>query len=418
VIKLKIIHTGDLHLGVKFKNVVPRGEIEGFKPINIKNFVNIRTIENFKRAVEYGVKHNIDIFIVSGDIFETIESSLEYHVDFIRSIQPLLDNEIKTIVIGGNHDYIRSARRRVSLALFEEYKSRDLIFKSKVDIAGGFDRDSPYYIKLDDNNVGVILLPYFWVQKSEYPNAVKLYIKKMLRKLNNVDYKILVAHIDVTGAKYRDEDFIGSFRTIEKVPLTYLYPEKFDYIALGHIHIPQMVSYENVWYSGSLNRLNFGEYRDRKGFLYIEVKDRLKVDIIDVDPVKMHVYMIDLDDIEHTWSNISKRIENILEKNDNLDSILKVVIKVRTLNDYRNILNNHGDKIMRLIWRYGAAGIYLKPYITGVSEVSKRYIEEFISGEELLKSSLKDYLMSLPYDKEFKDELYKRALRYLGADNE
>jgi len=414
---MRIIHTADLHLGVKFKNVTPRPKYDRYEQIDLKSFVNRITLENLSYAVEYAIDKNADLFIIAGDIFETIESSLEYHIDLINVLKPLIESDIRTVIIGGNHDYIRSPRRRISLALLEDLKYPNIIFKSSVDIKSDFNRDSPYYINIGGEKVGLILLPYFWTMKSEFQKYVRKYIRKMLEKLESVEYLILVAHIDVTGARYHEDDFIGSFRSIEKVPLHYIHPEKFDYIALGHIHFPQKISEGHIWYSGSLNKLNFGEYKDEKAFLDIEIGRRVRVDKIKVDPVKMKVYKLRMDDIELIWSNIRRRLETVLEDSDPINSIIKIVFKTRTSGDYRKLINSYGDKIKEFLWSYGVAGVYIKPDVIGVSARESRDLETMMTNIAL-REALKDYIQQLPYDNNLKQMLLDKALKYMGVSYE
>ena len=414
---MKIIHTADLHLGVRFKNVVPRPATEGFEAVDIRHYVNKRTLENLNKAVEYALKKDVDLLIIAGDVFETIESSLEYHTELARSLQPLLDKGVNTVIIGGNHDYIRSPRRKVSLALLEDLKYPNLIFKSKLDIRNSFQGDEPYEVELDGGTVGLVLMPYFWVFKKEYPKAIRLYISKMLSRLGNVDYRLLIAHLDVVGAVYRESDFIGSFRSIEKVNLSTIYPDRFDYIALGHIHIPQKIA-DNIWYSGSLNKLNFGEYMDKKAFLYIEFRRRPTINPIYVEPVKMNVYSVKLDDVEINWSNLRSRLEDVLSRGDNLDAVIKLIFKVRSISDYRLILRSYERRIQEILWSHGVAGYYIKPEYTGVSDMKISLMDLELSRDILIKDALKNYISKLPYNKDFKEELYRHALKYLGVEDD
>ena len=47
---------------------------------------------------------------------------------------------------------------------------------------------------------------------------------------------------------------------------------QFDYVALGHIHKHQVIGQNpHVVYSGSLERIDFGEERDEKGFCVVEL---------------------------------------------------------------------------------------------------------------------------------------------------
>lgn len=82
---------------------------------------------------------------------------------------------------------------------------------------------------------------------------------------------VLVGHLHVTGAGlthslYRlteadDVVFDGGFR-----------PGWVQYVALGHIHKRQALGgSRDVWYSGSLDRLDFGERDDDKGVVVVDV---------------------------------------------------------------------------------------------------------------------------------------------------
>jgi len=414
---MKILHTADLHLGVRFKNVIPRPKYDNYQAIDLEMFVNNKTLLNLEKAVKYAVDRKVDVFIIAGDIFETIDASLEYHTEFIRRLMPLVDNGIKTLVIGGNHDYIRSFRRRVSLALLEDLGYKEIIFKSRVDIKNDFKMDRPLEVDLKDGKIGIILLPYFWTLKREYSKYVKKYIESMLNKVDNVDLKILVAHLDALGARYREDDFIGSYRIIEKVPLSNLHPEKFDYIALGHIHMPQKVGYHHVWYSGSLNRLNFGECNHEKAFILVDLGRDIKVNKISVDPVKMYTFSLKLDTIRLNWRSIRERLDTLFNQYDIENGIVKLILKVRTSGDYRSIMGTYGDKIREVAWSYGVAGLYIKPDITKI--YSRKYEETLSVGDAIsIEDALEKYIETLSYDKEFKSALYNKALNYLGLRDE
>jgi exonuclease SbcD len=83
---------------------------------------------------------------------------------------------------------------------------------------------------------------------------------------------ILAAHVWVSGAQVSSERVM----TIGQEPsllLSNVAQPAFDYIALGHIHKHQVLSYSPpVVYAGSLERLDFGEEEDDKGFYLVEIE--------------------------------------------------------------------------------------------------------------------------------------------------
>jgi exonuclease SbcD len=89
---------------------------------------------------------------------------------------------------------------------------------------------------------------------------------------------ILAAHVWVSGAKVGSEEL----ETIGQEPallLSNISHPAFDYIALGHIHKSQVMSQNPpVVYSGSLERLDFGEEKDEKGFYLVEIENGKETD--------------------------------------------------------------------------------------------------------------------------------------------
>jgi exonuclease SbcD len=82
---------------------------------------------------------------------------------------------------------------------------------------------------------------------------------------------VLAAHVWVTGAKVGSESSMTIGQEHALLVSNVANPA-FDYVALGHIHKHQVLE-ENppVVYAGSLERLDFGEADDEKGFYIVEI---------------------------------------------------------------------------------------------------------------------------------------------------
>ena len=84
-----------------------------------------------------------------------------------------------------------------------------------------------------------------------------------------------MGHLFITGGQLQEgegvrELYVGS---LGQVPLQVL--PTFDYLALGHLHVPQRVGgSESIWYSGSPVAMGFGEVHQQKVVLVVEFKGR------------------------------------------------------------------------------------------------------------------------------------------------
>jgi exonuclease SbcD len=82
---------------------------------------------------------------------------------------------------------------------------------------------------------------------------------------------ILTAHASVAGADYGSERLVmlGQDLALKKNLVT---DSRLDYVALGHIHKHQSLNEQPpVVYSGSIERIDFGEWRESKGYVLAEV---------------------------------------------------------------------------------------------------------------------------------------------------
>jgi exonuclease SbcD len=83
---------------------------------------------------------------------------------------------------------------------------------------------------------------------------------------------IMTAHASVGGAKYGSERavMLGHELVLSN---SLIRDQRLDYVALGHIHKHQIVheGHPPAVYPGSIERIDFGEVREKKGFVIAEV---------------------------------------------------------------------------------------------------------------------------------------------------
>jgi exonuclease SbcD len=118
-------------------------------------------------------------------------------------------------------------------------------------------------------------------------------IANLAQKLDPALPALLAAHVWVTGAKVGSE----SSMSIGQEPVLLLSSvalPAFDYVALGHIHKRQALSEKPpVIYSGSLERVDFSEEGDEKGFYVIDIDtgDKVRKTRFEFHPVKARRFL-------------------------------------------------------------------------------------------------------------------------------
>ena len=273
-----IVHAADAHLGVT-----------RYYKIDPETGLNIRMMD-FCNAFDYLISQVIelkpDAFIFSGDLFDRVNPT-----NFIRKfvqdhLRKLSQSNIPTFLIPGNHETPRSKGVRNPLTLYLNMPN--------------------IYIGLEpfQKPVGDYIISGVPFVTDPIPHILP---PEPGRK------NILMLHCVVEGAVWGSERFMEYVDETVK-PQT-LPP--YDYIALGHIHKHQSIS--NMVYAGSLERYDFNEKDEKKGFV-----------IYDGDYEFVVIPSRDMVDIEYTCTN--KNAFEITEETVSLftdieDKIIRLTLK-------------------------------------------------------------------------------------------
>lgn len=275
---MKFIHLSDLHLG---KRVNEYSMIEDQKYILTKI---IGIIDN----------ENPDGVIIAGDIYDKAVPSAEAVQLFDNFLVSLSKRKLQVFVISGNHD---SPER--------------IAFASKIMDASGIHM-SPVYdgnivpISMTDEFgiVNIYMLPFIkpvYVRRfcedeiKTYTDAIKYVISKM--NLNSDNRNVLVTHQFVTGAKRSESEEISVGGT-DNVDASVF--ERFDYVALGHIHSPQNCGSNKIRYCGTPLKYSFSEAKDRKSVTVVELSEKGNTTYRTVELVPMH----DLIELRGTYNDL------------------------------------------------------------------------------------------------------------------
>ena len=278
---VKFLHTADWHIGRK---------LQGLDLLEDQQFVLENLITEMKKI-------NPDFLIIAGDLYDRSVPSKEA----TKLLQELLVKinigcNIPIFAISGNHD----SRERLAIgeAWFSKHK-----FYLHTRLEQVFDR-----ISYEDADI--YLLPYFEpFEAREYFEdatltthnaATKRVIDEIYKNLDTNKTNILVAHTFVSGGLETDSEREISVGTVENVAVEVF--DKFDYVALGHLHNPNAIKETRLKYSGSPMAYSFSEASQTKGMRLIEVtKERYSEEFI---PLKQ----------KRKLHNISTSYEKVLTK--------------------------------------------------------------------------------------------------------
>ena len=271
---LKILHFADLHLGVE-----SYGRIDPATGLSSRLLDFLSTLD---QVVDFTLENKIDLVLFCGDAYKSREPSQTQQREFAKRIRQLSSSGIPVFLLIGNHDLPNAVGRATSTEIFDTLAVKNVYVSNHPDI---------YHIPTQSGIVQIASLP--WLRRSallarlsreETKNLDFEQINQRLQqiltniitanavKIDPALPSILAAHVWVSGAR------IGSERlmTIGQEPallLSNMANPAFDYIALGHIHRRQVMHLNPpVVYAGSLERLDFGEEEDDKGFYMVEIE--------------------------------------------------------------------------------------------------------------------------------------------------
>lgn len=280
---MKILHTSDWHLGRTLYSKKERHDEHAA-------FLNwlIQTIQD----------NSIELLIIAGDIFDTAapnSTSQKMYYDFLINVKTIGCDNI--VVIGGNHD---------SPSFLNAPK--DILAALNVIVVGNSTDNIENEIILikDKNNAPAVIVcavPFLrerdisrFTEGENYTdrsNRINENIKKHyeniaekakeLRKTLGVQIPIIATgHMSVAGGKRNDDDgvretYIGNIEAVGSD----IFPDIFDYVALGHYHIPSKIK-EHIRYCGSPIPMGFGEAGQKKLIHIIDFNTTNSIQTIEI----------------------------------------------------------------------------------------------------------------------------------------
>jgi len=271
---IKILHLSDIHLGSGFSH--GRTNPETGLNTRLEDFVN-----TLSQCIDRAIAEAVDLVLFGGDAFPDATPAPYVQEAFATQFRRLVDAEIPTVLLVGNHDQHSQGNGGASLCLYRTLGVPGFIVGDTL---------ATHQIQTRNGLVQVITLP--WLTRSSLltrpeteglalGEVNELLIQRLepilegeIRRLDSQAPTILLAHLMADRASFGAERFLAVGKGFT-IPLSLMARSCFDYVALGHVHRHQNLNPSNnppVIYPGSIERVDFSEEKEDKGYVLIELE--------------------------------------------------------------------------------------------------------------------------------------------------
>jgi DNA repair protein SbcD/Mre11 len=267
---ISVLHLSDIHLGS-----TTHGRTNPQTGLNTRfeDFVAALTT-----CIDRAIAEPADLVLFGGDAFPDATPAPIVQQAFARQFRRLADASIPTVLLVGNHDQHTQGQGGASLAIYRSLAVPGFVVG---------DRIETHRITTRSGDIQVITLP--WLTRSallarqdteglSMAEVSQLLIERLtvvleaeIRQLDPQLPTVLLGHLMVDTATYGAERFLAAGKGFT-IPLSSIARDAFDYVALGHVHRHQVLCQKPlVVYPGSIERVDFGEEKEEKGFCWVKI---------------------------------------------------------------------------------------------------------------------------------------------------
>lgn len=269
----KILHLSDIHMGSGFSH----------GRINPATGINTRLEDFFKtlsQCIDRAIAEPVDLVLFGGDAFPDATPAPYIQEAFASQFRRLVDADIPTVLLVGNHDQHAQGSGGASLCIYRTLAVPGFIVGDSL---------ATHSIQTRNGPVQVITLP--WLTRStlltrpETEGLALAEVNELLigrlepvleAEIRNLDPEIptvLLGHLMADRAAIGAERFLAVGKGFT-IPLSLLQRPCFDYVALGHVHRHQNLNPSNnppIIYPGSIERVDFSEEKEDKGYVMVQL---------------------------------------------------------------------------------------------------------------------------------------------------
>ena len=268
---MRILHFSDLHIGV-----------ENYGRTDPKTGLSTRLgdfLDSLEQVVEFALNEGVDLVLLAGDAYKGRDPTQTHQREFAKRLNRLSKAGLPTFLLVGNHDLPAASSRATAVDIFPTLEVANIHVGNSL---------KTYDVPTPSGPLQVLAVP--WPKRSAILSRedsrgmsieqVRQTLEERLTdgievaasQLDPTIPAILTGHVTVNGAT------VGTERSMmlgqdHVLLVSALVRPQVEYVALGHIHKHQILRPDPpmVVYSGSLQRVDFSEEGDEKGFCVIDL---------------------------------------------------------------------------------------------------------------------------------------------------
>ena len=328
---IRVLHFADVHIG-----------IENYGKTDPNSGVSSRVVDFLHRMddmIEYARDGEVDLVIFAGDAFKTRSPNPTYQREFAHRIRDL-SQMAPTVLLVGNHDLPINAVKAAAIEIYatldvpdvwvaQDYEVKRLATKRGDVVVAA----APYPIRARIMETVRTAAMTIAEQDAELQRVLHQLLDNLGEQADALapadTPRLLTGHFTVAGAVWGSERSVMLGRDVQ-VDLGSLADPRWDYVALGHIHKHQNLTRSRddapaVVYSGSLERIDFGEEGDTKGFCWVELgRGQTEWRFVKVDARPMLTLRVDCREADSP----TQKVLDVMKRYRLRDAIIRLVIQL------------------------------------------------------------------------------------------
>ncbi len=270
---MRLLHVSDIHFGIENYS---RLDAQTGLPTRLLDFMAA-----FDRAIDRALEAGVDAVLFTGDAYKSRDPNPTVQREFARRVARAAKEGVPVFLLTGNHDLPNMATRAHSIEIFETLSVPKVHVARKIETV---------LIQTKSGPLQIVALPWLTrsnlISREEYRSRtlneldllmlekIENLLQAQIKKLDPKIPAVLAVHASLADATYGSERSIMLGQDLV-IPKSLLSADKFDYVALGHLHKHQdfVAGDTPIVYAGSIERIDFGEEKEDKGFVLIEIDD-------------------------------------------------------------------------------------------------------------------------------------------------